>query len=72
MKRKQAKRYVRVRGIPVQIMFSEREHAGLMKLARARDRNVSELVRAWLRRAIASASPKRAAVRRDPRQLDLC
>ena len=41
MKRKRAQKYVRARRVPVQIMFSEREHAGLTKLARARDQSFS-------------------------------
>lgn len=66
---------VRKRGVPVQVYFSEREHAELTRIASKRDQSVSALIRAWIRRATAAtrahAAAKRGNAASDPRQLTL-
>jgi len=64
---KQRKPGKRSRGVPVQVMFSEREYAGLQAIAEQRGKSVSQLFRSWVRRAM----PKRKRARADPRQLSL-
>lgn len=56
----------RARKIPIQVYVSEHEHAALKQLVQARDVSVSQLVRVWIRRAIAQA-PKTPPPP-DPRQ----
>lgn len=62
----------RTRGIPVQVYFSPLEHRELAAIATKRDKSVSALIRAWIRKAAAAtraASPKPKP--EDPRQLRL-
>jgi len=62
----------RARTVPIQVYVSEVERANLQALVSQRDVSVSELVRVWIRRALAaSVATKRAAVPPDPRQVDL-
>lgn len=61
----------RARAIPIQVYVSEREHDSLQRLTQQRDVSVSDLVRAWIRRAIAASGPKTSAPRKDRRQVEM-
>lgn len=61
----------RARGIPIQVYVSAVERTQLLQLTRRRDVSVSDLVRVWIRRAIAASAPKSAAAPRDPRQAEM-
>lgn len=67
---KQRPAYVRERKIPIQVYVSGPERVALRKLERARKMSASELVRLWIKRALAASHPKQPMAA-DPRQLSL-
>ena len=73
MKRKsKPKPYERQRKVPVQVYMSEHERAELRMLETERGVTASDLVRTWIKRAIAASRANDVRVlRHDPRQLRL-
>jgi hypothetical protein len=62
----------RTRAVPIQVYVSDVERHNLQELVRQRNVSVSELVRVWIRGALAASAAKRDDVTAvDPRQVEL-